>query len=68
MATKTVQVIVTRIYTKTAEILIQVDENATKKDISDFVANDTKTNNEIDEAIAAKSLNGGEDEYQYVEI
>ena len=66
MATKKVVIQVTRTYHKIAAVSIEVDSEMTRKDISDFIAFDTDTNNRIDEALASVSLSGGEDEYEFI--
>ena len=66
MAKRKITVKVTRTYFKTAEVEIEVDSEMTNKDISDFVAFDTDTNNRIDEALASASLSGEDDEYEYI--
>lgn len=65
MAKKQFKVIVTRTYHKTAEVIVEIDEDT---DISDFVANDVKTNNDLEEGLSSASLNGDESDYQYFEV
>lgn len=68
MTKKKIKIIATRTYTKTTEVVVEVDENMTMKDISDFVAFDTQTDNKIEEGIAQASLNGQDTDYQYLEV
>jgi hypothetical protein len=67
MAKKKVLVTATRTYYKTGVIEIEVDEDATMRDISDLVAFDTEIDNRIEDAIANASLSADETSYEYQE-
>lgn len=62
--TRKVRVIASRAYYRTTSIVIDVPVGVDPKE---FMATNTPTGDKVENAICAATLNGGEDEYQFIE-
>lgn len=65
MATRKVTVTITRNYSKTATIEVDVDENVKDEALQEFLATDVAVATRLENALSDKSLDGGDTEYEY---
>jgi hypothetical protein len=65
MATKKVTVTLTRTYSKSTTIEVEVDENLVGEELQDFLTTDDAIDTRLEDGIFEASLDGGDDEYEY---
>lgn len=65
MAKRIVTVEVTRYYSKTSTVEVEVDDDVVGEALVDYLTNDEDVNDQFENAIADASLNGEDTTYEY---
>jgi len=65
MGKKIVSVTIERHYSKQATIEVEVDDNLIDEDLQEFLTNDEKINDLLEEALAQDSLSADDTIYEY---
>ena len=65
MSKKTVTILVTRNYYKTASIEVEVDENLKDEELQNYLTKSSKIDDEIEDALYASSFQVADTEYLY---
>ena len=65
MAKRIVTVEVTRYYSKTTTVEVEVDDDLVGEDLVDYLTNDEKLDDRFEDAIYNASLNGEDTTYEY---
>lgn len=65
MATKKVSVTLTRTYSKTATIEIEVDENLKDEELRNYLTENEELDTDLENELGEASLDGGDDEWEY---
>lgn len=65
MAKRIVTVEVTRYYSKTSTVEVEVDDDLVGEALVDYLTNDEDVNDQFENAIADASLNGEDTTYEY---
>ncbi len=65
MSKKTVTILVTRNYYKTASIEVEVDENLKDEELQNYLTESSEIDDEIEEELYAGSLQVADTEYLY---
>mgnify|MGYP003582854929 CR=1 FL=1 len=65
MSKKTVTILVTRNYYKTASIEVEVDENLKDEELQNYLTESSEIDDEIEDALYAGSLQVADTEYLY---
>jgi hypothetical protein len=65
MATRKVSVRLTRTYSKTTTVEIDVDVNIKDEELREFLCLNQELDAELEDGLGEASLDGGDDEYEY---
>lgn len=65
MATRIVEVTITRTYTKQATIEVEVDDSIVDDKLIDYLTNNEEIDTELEHELGEASLDGGDDIYEF---